>query len=422
MKLDDTLYFSNIRREQDEEDSFFYKNYDNLPKSAQFFLDIGNRFSYHRFVTRNEGEWTLPWKQACIPDFVMPKYDPNFKKTFSEVTDNRALEIKSLINGGQKFALMYSGGMDSTAVLVSLLKNLSKEELESIVICCSIHSIIENPEFWKKYIYGKFKIFDSNEYLYDDYINMGYRPITADEGDCIFGTSIGLQLYHNYDHYVNLMKEDTRANLLKYKYKISDNDVHYSIYKDIIIRYLALDDTPKGLEFGRILYEKYVRNIETSSVPVNSLHDFFWWLIFNVKYLNCSVRGAIFFNQTMPVRQCIDNIFNWFNGYEYQQWSMNNNNNGTKIRKTLATYKHVQKEYIYDFDKNDWYFYFKTKLESLGNLGIKGKNQRDNPNSLVPIRYIVGINDSYEKLDITNLAIQNYFMENLMNYQIDWTD
>jgi hypothetical protein len=418
------------------QNKFWDKIYPSVGEASRFYIDIAKRINPHRFCSRNEGEWSSPWIHEVPEQFKMLPYDPNFNKTYDEVTDGRALDIKRGIQAGKKYAVMYSGGMDSTCVMVALLKMLTKEELQSVVVCASIHSIIENPNFWRDYIFGQFKIFDSNNYLYDDYINMGYTPITADEGDCIFGTSIGLQLYHNYEYYVGLQHPAVQDNLMKLKYKICDNDVHYTRYKDILISYFSLNDPTNeeyNTKFGRLLYEKYHRNILTSAVPVYTLHDFFWWLIFNVKYLNCSIRGAIYWNETIPVGECINSIENWFNGPEYQYWSMNNNNNGLKIRKTLTTYKYAQRKYIYDFTKNDWYFYYKSKLESMGNLSVKGKN--DIIKSFT--NTFIGITDKYEYFCIkdidsplTNIRykgvyhdgpeIQEFFEEKLMNYHIDW--
>jgi hypothetical protein len=419
IKLDDPLYFSNIRLDYRNQSKFWNRIHAISGDGGKFYIDVAKKILQNRFVSRN-GEWSTPWKQELIPGFEMPEYNPSFNKSYEQVTDERAHEIKIKIQKGDKFAVMYSGGMDSTLVLVSLLKNLTKEELESVAICASVHSMIENPILWEKHIQGKFKIFDSTKHTYDDYIHMGYRPITADEGDCIFGTSIGLQLYHNFDYYVSELSVETQAKLLPLRYKISSADIHYTVFQDIIARHLAYDTTPEGLKFGRLLYQKYHRNIQTASVPVHSLHDFFWWLIFNVKYLNCSVRGAIYFNHSIPIRKCIDSIENWFNGGEYQQWSMVNNNNGEKIKNTLATYKYAQRRYIYDFDKNEWYFKYKTKLESLSNLLVKGKMKTKDKE--IPGKLTVGLDLNYEPLHTKDHYVREYFKYHLSNYQIDWAD
>jgi hypothetical protein len=419
IKSTDTLYFHTMHSIPSHyQESLIWKNIrQDCGKGGQFFIDIATRFHESRFVSRNNGEWSLPWKQDIIPDFKMPEYDPTFNKTFEQVSDECAIEIKKLIHQGQKFALMYAGGFDSTVVLVALLKNLTTEELASVALCTSIHSVIEYPDFWAKHIHGKFKIIDSVENWYDHVIAQGYRPITADEGDCVFGTMIGLQVYNNYDLYLSRLSPESQSNLKNLKYKISSGDVHYSVFKDLIISTLAHEQTPNGLEFGRILYEKYVRNIDTSPVPIHSLHDFYWWLIFNVKYLNCSVRGAIFYNSGLPIRECIDVMVNWFNATDYQLWSMVNNNNGKKIQNTVATYKYEARQYIRNFTNDDWHFYFKTKLDSLVNIKVnRGESYKADH------RFLVGLDKDYNRLLLTDQSVIAYFTEHLINYKIDWTD
>ena len=206
-----------------------------------------------------------------------------FNERFSDITDNKALDIKNRIFNGEKFAVMYSGGIDSTLILAALIKNLSLDELTNITVCASIESVIENPTFWNKFILNKFKIIDSKRHKYDDIINMGLTPITADEGDCIFGTLFGLIMYNNYDYYIDGLSTSSKINLQNIKYKISDPDIHFSKYADILIPYLGIAD---DANFGKLFYEKLVHNINTCTVPIRSLHDFFWWLIFNIKYLN----------------------------------------------------------------------------------------------------------------------------------------
>ena len=167
------------------------------------------------------------------------------------------------------------------------------------------------------------------------------------------------------------------------------------------------------------MYEKLVHNINTASVPVNSLHDFFWWEIFNIKYLNCAVRGSIYFNDRLPVQQVMTRIVNWFSYPDYQRWSMVNNNNGQKIKKTLSTYKMAAREYIWDLDRNDWYKNFKVKLESLWIVGHQ-QNVDNIPNNLRPVSR-VGLTKDFEMLYIDDENVQNFFKHHLQNYKINWS-
>jgi hypothetical protein len=413
LKLDDTLYFSSISFNF-YHDEVWQDIYDSCGYDGKTFINISRRINPCRFVTRN-GEWSLPWKQELIPGFEMPAYDAGYKKSFSEVSDAKARKIADLINQGEKFAVMFSGGIDSTVIMSALIKNLSPEELQSVVVCASSETIIENPVFWSKYIQGKFKILDSNSHKFGTLIDLGYRPITADEGDCMFGTLFGLILYNNFDYYVDGLSAVSKAELQNIKYKISHPDVHFSRYADLIIRHLGIKEDPN---FGKLLYEKYLHNVNTSTVPIHSLHDFFWWLIFNVKYLNCSVRGALYLNDTVDWKDAIYSVINWFNDKDYQCWSMANNNNGQKILNTLSTYKMAARDYIWDLDHNDWYRTFKIKLESFWNVGMHqdvSKIQQDRR----PVAR-VGLTKNYEMLYINDPGVQDFYRYHLQNYKIDW--
>jgi hypothetical protein len=409
----DTLYFSNISFNL-YHDKFWHDIHAESGPGGKFYINVAKRLNPLRFVSRN-GEWSMPWKQEIIPGFEMPAYDPNFKKTFTQVTDEKALSIKARVNAGERFGVMFSGGIDSTLIMSALIKNLTKEELKSIVVCSSTETLIENPMFWNKFIQGNFEIIDTNRNKYDDIIDLGLTPITADEGDCIFGTLFGLILYNNYDYYVDGLSTDSKTDLQNIKYKIADADVHFSRYADLLIKYLGIPDDP---EFGKLIYEKLVHNINTASVPVNSLHDFFWWEIFNIKYLNCAVRGSIYFNDRMDCQTVMRRIVNWFSDTNYQLWSMSNNNTGEKIGKTLSTYKMAARNYIWDLDNNDWYKNFKVKIESLWIIG----HQQDVtavPTNVRPSAR-VGLDKNYNLLYIDDPAVREFYKQNLLNYKIDW--
>lgn len=415
MNLSKPLYFSSVSfTAYESNDNFWTSIHNESGEAGKFFINLANKLTTNRFVTRN-GEWSLPWEQEIIPGFEMPAYDPNFNKTFEQVSDERALEVKARINNGEKFAVMYSGGIDSTVVMSALIRNLSAEELKSVLVCSSTETIIENPYFWSTQIVGKFPIRSSQNSKYDSLIEDGYIPITADEGDCMFGTIFGLNLYANYDYHLQGLSKETQDNLRPLKYKISDGDIHYSAYKDILIKHLSIDGDDK---FGELFYEKMVKNINTSNVPVHSLHDFFWWEIFNIKYLNCAVRGALYYNDRVEWKTAINTIMNWYSGHDYQRWSMTNNNNGVKIQKTVSTYKQCAKDYIWTVDKNDWYRNFKIKLDSLGFIAL----HQDVSNIPVGQRPVdrVGLTGDYEMMYLSDPLVQNFLHEKITSFKTDW--
>lgn len=416
LNKDDVLYFSSYGVISQTKDVWL-DVFNNVPWHGQWYLKVSEKVMPNRLISRN-GAWSMPWPQELYPKFRMPDYDPTFNKTFAEVSDEKALRIRDRIRQGERFGVLWSGGIDSTVIMTSLVKNLTPEELENVTVMCSGESMIENPSFYRNFIYGKLKTLNSKEHKYDDMLNLGITPITGDEGDCIFGTLIGLNMYNNFDALLDRVSSEVKENVSQLKNKFTSPDVHYSQFKELIIQYLNIPWHP---EFGRILYDKYDHNIKTATVPVHSLHDFFWWLIFNVKYYNCSVRGPIYFNDTMNPIDVIDRTENWYNDQQYQLWSMANNNNGMKIHTGILSYKHAAKSYIYEFDKNEWYFTFKSKLESMWNV-TNLQTVQHLPMDRRPAHRIAIKKQDHEVIYIGDPGVKEYFVHHLSNYKIDWTE
>ena len=410
------LYLSGITYNHYQQD-FWESVRNDSGDGGKFMLDLATLYKPQRFASR-DGEWSLAWPQEIPPGFEMPEYDPAFNKSFDEISMARAREIAHLINTkNQKFVVMYSGGFDSTVIMAALIKNLTSEELKSVSVCANGHSMIENPMFWKQFIWNKFKIYDSAQYKYDDLIDLSLRPITADEGDCIFGTASFLELQQNYDFYLEQVSESSKAHLLSIKSKMTSADVHYSEYKDLIIAHWSTSAAPT---LGAAWYDKFEKNIKTATVPIQSLHDYYWWILFNIKWVSCAIRISVFLNDRLDYGTVINDwAVNWFNSVDYQRWSMVNNNNGEKIEYGPTTYKMAARKYIYDLDKNDWYYHFKLKLGSLGPNVMYHQEVGNLPDRLTPNARF-GIDSNYNLLSIDDTDVQDYIRHHMSQFKRDW--
>lgn len=416
LNLDSSLYLSSVTYNHYQADFWNeVKNY--AAPGGKFIIDLSRVYKPQRFVSRN-GDWSTPWPQKIPPGFEMPEYDPFFTKSFDEISDDRSKEIRNLINlKNQKIAVMYSGGIDSTVIMAALIKNLSKEELKNVAVCANAHSMIENPVFWKNFIWNKFEILDSSVMKYDDLIDLEYHPITADEGDCIFGTMSFLDLQQNYEYYLEQVSPESRRNLRNIKNSMTSADVHYSEFKDLLILHWS---PPGEMEVGKLWYEKFEKNIKTSTVPIISLHDYYWWVLFNIKWVSCAIRIPIFLNDRLDCKTVINDwSLNWYNTVDYQKWAMVNNNNGQKIQYTATTYKMAARKYIYEVDKNEWYFFFKQKLGSLGGNVMFRQTVDNLPVELRPNARF-GIDCDYKLLSIDDSSVRNYIKHHMSAYQIDW--
>ena len=380
MQLSDKLYYYTIKQSEFWEDIEKHSSSDGM-----FWFDGLKKYNSFSMMAR-AGEWDMPFEYEITPGYEIPKYDPTFNKPFDQIMDEKALQIRNRIRAGEKFALMYSGGIDSTAILVSLIKNLNAEEFESITLFTSRSAEYENPYFWQKYILNKINIVDSKTVPVSNLVESGFTIITGDNGDSIFGTFVSLEFY--------------------VKHGSTFSEKHYSNYADELSNFFAFDNSERGLKCGRMMYEKYDRNIRSVDVPIYTIHDYFWWTIFNLKYTECSIRGSINVNKKMPVKTYLDLVVNWFNDEDYQKWSMVNNNNGQKIKSYISTYKYIIRKYIYDFDKNDWYFYFKDKIASLSNIRSSSYDKT-----------VVGVDSNYNVLRSTDDSVRDYFRNKFANYK-----
>lgn len=409
------------------------KHVDNLSPGGRFYFNLTRTTGMESYIFR-EGDWSDPFKTVVEPQYIMPEYDSKFNLTFSEVSDLRATDIKKLIEETDRpIMVQWSGGIDSSVSVVSLLKNLSKQQLSRVVICMSGDTALESPNFYNKFIKGNFKILDSEAILTNEYKEKyNAYVIVADTGDCIFGAELGNKLYPR-------MKYVSNDNELEFLYKnVSSADVPYERYKNIIISYFnrnlklgasflssqgsVLDNPMSSLTkddetFGEMFYEKIVKNIKTSNVPIHSLHDFFWWTIFNGRFIHCGLRPSTIFSSGNNKKDLITNcVIQWFNSDEYQLWSMKNNNNGEKlIGPTQGLYKTAAKKYIYEFDKDEWYLHHKIKIVSSPN--IVRRNWRKNFKEFDPM---LGMDTDYNMIRIGSQPVDDFVIDSLMNYKIDW--
>jgi hypothetical protein len=412
--------------------------FNELTDGGRFYCNLIRAVGPEAYISRSS-TWSNPWPTSIPPGWEMPKYDPAFNLTFNEVSDQAALHIKSLIaSTGKDCVLFYSGGIDSTVVLVSLLKNLTSEELTKIKLALSSESVIENPHFYNKFIKDKIQTIDATGNLYSDIITKNNSIcITADLGDFIFGTELAVKLYPQLRSLENQLPGNIKKNCNDIYYNVNSENTHYSKYKDLLVLYFnnalnkginnlklktnlplqLLSRTDFDLQFGELLYEKINRNIIDSKFPIYSLHDFFWWTMFDTKFMWGALRPSVNYGSSNNIQYAVeDGIVNWFGSNEYQLWSMNNNNNGEKIRGTSqGSYKWAAKKYIYEFDKNEWYLQNKIKISSMPSLIKRSWAQHG---SFLETKF--GVDDQYNVIHINEPGINDYINTGLVNYKVDW--
>jgi hypothetical protein len=294
-----------------------------------------------------KGTNLLPFKNELIdvPGFAMPDYRSDYNRSWTEVTDQRCLELRAS-HWDRPWVVMWSGGIDSTVIVAAMIKNLPRADLDNITIACTSLSIWENPQFYHDHIKPNFKVVDSVKLLSEEFHDQNAYTFNGDPGDQLFGCAGG---------YLSALYQDTdllRTNIIK--------------DKDCAIDFIA--NLPTDRKFAEWYYHVLVGNAASAGVPVTTLYDLMWWSGFNNAWATNKFQFIMVtcgnWKNTKNAKSYIDKFVHWFDSNDYQQWAMNSNNVDEKLGSTVSEYKLAAKKYIYSVDKNKYYFDFKTKVGS----------------------------------------------------------
>jgi len=281
--------------------------------------------------------WQLAQSLSIIPPITHNEH--RFDVVLDQITEKFLLQVKQT---GRTPHIMWSGGIDSTAILVSLLKMFSKDLTEQLIVVCNQASIDENPYFYKQYIKDKLKTVNTDQFKVT---GENYNKILLVNGDCaemIFGST--------YPHAL------ARQNCM--------DIIHGSCHDDALLRRSINATNTSALEFGLDLVKSSAKH---SPVPIETVYDFLWWHYFDFKIVDSLIRAVVPLAEHLTDKQTADfwqNTFQRFFMYpEMQIWSMLTNN--TRRETMHIDYKYDAKKYIYNFDHNDFYYNNKQKHPSI---------------------------------------------------------
>jgi len=315
----------------------------NLEK-YRFLFDPSISSYYNRY-----GQDTLHFKNGLknLPGFAMPAYDATFNQSWSEITDQRCHELRQRYFD-KKWVIAWSGGIDSTTMLASIIKNLPAADFDNIIIACNKFSVWENPKFFQDFVQPNFQTIDSMELLDQGILNK-YIVINGEPSDQLFAG----------------------ANIFPMMLSYGVDSLEKDIVKDadFIIKYIAY--TPRkvggeipGEDFAQWYYTALIDNIRSVDIPVNTFHDLMWWVCFNFTWTSVKLRELESYRNISSAEAYMKNFVHWFDSDSYQLWAMTNNLRDQKYGSNLCHYKLAAKQYIFDLDKNPYFFKYKTKLFS----------------------------------------------------------
>jgi len=298
------------------------------------------------------GENVFPFNSDILPliDSVMPPYNPDFNLSWDEVTDRRAKEIEQLVQvENKKLVVFWSGGIDSTCIVTAILKNFNTANLSQVSIACTAESILENPVFYNKHIVPNFDIVNTNYYVDHHMTNSADTLLVEGFGADTLTMSMSPSL--------DVCMSVRNGQMLLQDWRTQPDD---------LIQYLSLVTNSK--EFAKWYYEKNFNNITSIDVPIETYFDFMWWFGFNCDYYNWALHTWFFSYRhlNIPYTQFKSICVGWYRNDEYQLWAMKNNGPLVKHGVGLGSFKRHPKQYIYNYDGNEYYYRYKTKINSNG--------------------------------------------------------
>lgn len=316
----------------------------NLPGIKKFshFFEL---FNHDVVIIDRSGTLRLPVNTQNL--FPIPTFKV-FTKSYEEICNERALELlKRADEKGVRLCVFYSGGIDSTLVLVSLLKNATELQKNNITVLLSEKSIDENPNFYKKYIQNKLQVESSVNFMY--LLGSKKMFISGENNDQIFGS-------------------DMVGKLMKAK---GDDVIHKPYNRELFLSFF--NDIEDNHEINSFYVDIFERLAKAAPVAILTNFHFLWWINFSLKWQNVFIRQLVFvterniekINSTYIKEGYYDTFFNT---NDFQLWSLNNLDK--RIKNTWNSYKWICKDIIFDFTKDSEYRDNKTKIGSLANLMV----------------------------------------------------
>lgn len=292
-----------------------------------------------------------PWPLA---DTVAPIPTINHNNTnFDQILETVAERfVKENTASGRRPYLAWSGGIDSTCILVSLLKVANQDFLQRLVILHNDNSIKENAYFYHRYIQGKLQT-----------QNIDTFQITTG----------------NHDRIV-LLDGEGGNQLMGWR---AINTLSYYRQFDMLDRpWRSVQDLTELFPGSNQFHVDLVlSSLPHAPVPIETVYDLIWWTNFNFKFDEVLLRKIVTYTGQLTAQQTHDfyhrGLYRFYAQPELQVWSMISKD--LRREKTRTVSKYFPKQYIYDFDHNHWWWANKKEEGSSSLTFYKTRFAFNNP-------------------------------------------
>lgn len=279
-----------------------------------------------------------PFHMDIPEDCRLPAFDPHFNISYEECCQQRVRAIVERQNQTDRpITLFYSGGIDSSLVLTSFIKELGQSDAEKRVkVVMTSTSISENPWMWEKVLRrSQFELIS------------GERHQSLYRNNIIVTGELNDQL-HGSDMY--------RALISLY----GDGILDAPWSEEGILHYLKR----RGLD--KVTAARWCRllmgQVLNAPCEIVTLADFWWWINFSCKWTSVYWRMLLFTSEPEVVKpDWLGNYVHFFGTPNFQKWSMINRSQ--KHQGSWITYKWHARDLVCDLVGRE--YADKTKRGSL---------------------------------------------------------
>ena len=266
----------------------------------------------------------IPIRTKVPVQLQMPLYDSSFRLSYEECCQAR---VRNILEKQDKFnvpiKLLYSGGIDSSLILVSFIKEIGLAETEKRVsLVMSTDGIEENPWMWERIIRrSNFKIINSETHDGD-----------WSKDRILVGGEFNDQL----------MGSDIYKDLVRWQ---GDKILDTKWTPALIIQYLIPKVGPSYAEMWFYLMEKIIK---TAPIPIVTIAQWWQWINFTCKWSSVYFRLiSCARNNSVIDEQYLNNYyFQFYGDTNFKQWSMNDSTD--KIKGSWHTYKWKARQLVSD--------------------------------------------------------------------------
>mmetsp|Transcript_45650 Transcript_45650/g.108698 ORF Transcript_45650/g.108698 Transcript_45650/m.108698 type:complete len:546 (+) Transcript_45650:75-1712(+) len=301
--------------------------------------------------------WSVGLKLKIL--HPIPAFDPDFAMSLEDCFRARCTDLLLRHN---RLHILWSGGVDSTAVLVAFLRVASPKDWASrLSVHYDSHSLVENPEFFERFV-KPLPLHMALEGHVRDFIDGSRTVVTGDPADMLFGT------IRMADAFAGRMVTVTRRSCYigQEKSVRVRNPIHFALeepWQKTVPKMLRIRGLlAPGAEAKRLWLAWAEPQAAKAPIPIVSLFDWLWWITYSCKFQFDLTR--LFYNRSKLSPELMESVVSFYDWPAWHQWSFHNHDAKMQDKTVWASYKQPLKAWILSFDGNMDYYKGKTKVQS----------------------------------------------------------